>query len=79
MPQARLTEEAYSVVLRIADETGQTQQEVIERAVKLYERDRFFSEMEADFDRLHSDANAWAELQSEREEWENTLADASPE
>lgn len=79
MPQARLTEETYSLVIRIADETGQTQQEVIERAVRLYERERFFSEFESDFARLHADKDAWAEVEAERADWNGTLPDQSVE
>ncbi|MGQ0815265.1 MAG: toxin-antitoxin system protein [Gemmatimonadota bacterium] len=79
MPQARLTDETYSVVIRIANETGQSQQEVLERAVKLYEREQFFAEFEADFERLRSDSNAWAEMEAEREDWDAVLVDGSAE
>ncbi len=79
MPQARLTEEAYSVVVRLANETGQTQQEVLERAVKLYEREQFFAELEADFDRISSDEVAWAEVVAEREDWDQALVDGTAE
>ena len=79
MPQARLTEEAYSVVVRLANETGQTQQEVLERAVKLYEREQFFAELEADFDRVSSDEVAWAEVVAEREDWDQALVDGTAE
>lgn len=79
MPQARLTDETYSVVTRLANETGQTQQEILERAVKLYEREQFFAELNADFERLRADIGAWAELQAERDEWDAALVDGSPE
>ena len=79
MPQARLTDEAYELITRIARETGLTHQQVIERAVRLYEREQFFSEFEADFERVAADQNSWSELEAERSEWDATLLDGSSE
>jgi hypothetical protein len=75
--QARLSEETYLKVARLAEESNTTQTEIIDRAVKLYEREQFFAEMNAGFELL-SEADR-AELQAEREEWDETLADASAE
>lgn len=77
MPQARLSEEAYLAVTRIASETGITQQEVIERAVKLYEREQFFAGLEEDFAAVRANPQAATELDAEREEWDGTLMDGA--
>ena len=73
MPQARLSEETYAVVTRIANETGATQQEIIDRAVRMYERERFFAELNSDFERLQANPDAWAEFEAERAEWDAML------
>jgi hypothetical protein len=77
--QARLSEEAYLTVTRIASSTGKTQQEIIERAVRLYEREQFFAEFEASVSKLQSNPAAWAAHEAERDEWNNTLADGIDE
>lgn len=73
--QARISPETHSKVVRIAAETGKTQQEVIDLAVGRYEREMFLEQMNEGFARLRANPDAWQEVENEREEWDDTLAD----
>lgn len=73
--QARISPETHSKVVRIAAETGKTQQEVIDLAVGHYEREMFLQQMNEGFARLRENPEAWQEEESEREQWEVTLTD----
>jgi predicted transcriptional regulator len=73
--QARLSPETHSKVVRLAQETGKTQQEVIDLAVSRYERETFLERLNEDFARLRSDPEEWEKEQEERREWEATLGD----
>lgn len=73
--QARISPETHSKVVRIAAETGKTQQEVIDLAVGNYEREMFLQQMNEGFARLRANPEAWQEEETEREEWDDTLAD----
>lgn len=73
--QARISPETHSKVVRLAEETGKTHQEVIDVAVGKYERDLFLQQVNEGFARLREDAEAWQEEETERQEWETTLAD----
>ncbi len=78
-PQARLSPETHSKVVRLAQETGKTQQEVIDLAVSKYERETFLEQLNEDFARLRSDSEEWQKEQEERREWEATLGDGNEE
>lgn len=73
--QTRISENAHRKLSRIAAETGQTHQQVIEIALGRYERELFLDRMNEGFARLRADAAAWRDEQDERGDWENTLSD----
>lgn len=76
--QARISPETHKKLVRIAAETGKTQQEVIEAAVATYEREMFLQQVNEGFARLRADAEAWREEEAEREAWDGTLGDGDP-
>ncbi len=75
MPSARLSEVAREVVRRIAAESGDSMQDVLEKAIELYRRQRFLEESNRAFAALRADPKKWKAEQQEREEWDATVAD----
>jgi predicted transcriptional regulator len=77
--QARLSPETHEKVVRLAIETGTTQQQVIDIAVSKYEREVFLRQVNEGFASLRADSEAWREEQAEREAWDISLADTPSE
>jgi hypothetical protein len=78
----RMREETHQALHEIAAEEHASLQDVLAKAVDLYRRTRFFEQMNAAYDRLRSDPEAWAQELEEREAWDATLMDgieAEPE
>jgi hypothetical protein len=50
-------------------------QVILDQAVENYRRQRFFDQLNADFDALRRDPEAWAEYQNELALWDVTLMD----
>ncbi len=73
--QTRIAEHTHGLLVKLANQTGKTHQEVIDRALRCYARDLFLDQVNEGFSALRANKRAWkAELQ-ERAEWEATLAD----
>ncbi len=75
MPSARLSEAAREVVRRIAAESGDSMQDVLEKAIEVYRRQRFLEESNRAFAALRADPKKWKAEQQEREEWDAAVAD----
>lgn len=77
MPSAtvRISETARETLRDLAERTGESMQEILERAVEEYRRQRFLEDLNAGFAALRNDPDAWKEVLDEREEWEHTLSD----
>lgn len=75
MPQTRISERSHLAIRRISSETGQTSEQIVDRALDLFERDRLLDAINNGFAALKADSAAWAEEQMEREIWDATLAD----
>jgi predicted DNA-binding protein len=73
--QARISHETHKKLVRLAAETGKTQQDLIEAAVGSYERGMFLQQLNEGFARLRADTEAWREEEAERAEWDATLED----
>lgn len=59
----------------LAEQRGETMQQVLADAVEWYRRQRMIEETNARYAALRCDPGAWAEVQDERAAWEVTLAD----
>ena len=59
----------------MAQKSGQTMTDILDEAVKQLERQRFFEELNRQVMKLREDPVAWAEVESERAEWDVTLMD----
>jgi hypothetical protein len=54
-------------------------QSVLEQALEQYRRQQLLEATNAAYAALHTDAEAWADLERERSEWDQTLADGLEE
>ena len=59
----------------IAEQTGQSMQDVLDRAVEEHRRRVFFDSLNSYYAELRQDPKAWAEELEERAAWDVTLAD----
>jgi hypothetical protein len=50
-------------------------QEILERAIEGYRRERFLEEVNAAYAALRQNSKEWKEMQAERRQWETTLGD----
>jgi hypothetical protein len=71
----RVSAHSREMLLRLTKRSGRSMQQVIEDALDEYERQQYFAEMQAGYERLRADPEAWAEYQAELEEWDAVLAD----
>lgn len=65
----------YRLLKELAEQTGQTITDVLEKALDAYRRKLFFEQMNAGYAELRADPKAWAEHLREREVWDATLMD----
>ena len=77
--QTRISVLSHEKLVRLASETGRTHQEVIDIALRRYERELFLERLNEGFARLRSDQKAWEQEQAERADWDQTLTDGDAE
>lgn len=71
----RISPETREMLRRLAAETGESMQAVLERAVEAYRREHFLQESNRAFAALRADAQNWRSELQEREAWDATLGD----
>jgi predicted transcriptional regulator len=74
-PTVPISEAAHRILQELAEQTGQTVTEVLDKALDAYCRKLFFDRLNAGYAELRADPEAWAEHLAERKEWDATLAD----
>jgi hypothetical protein len=74
-PTVPISETSYQLLKELADQTGQTMLEVLDKALDAYRRKLFFEQMNAGYAELRADPEAWAEHLAERKLWDATLMD----
>jgi hypothetical protein len=75
----RVSQHTRALVHDLAQTDGVTMQEMIERAIEAYRRQRLLRETNAAYAVVRADAAAEAGLERERAEWDVTLADGLDE
>ena len=75
MKMIRLTEEANSHLDELAQDTGQSKQELMSAAIKMLAADYFFKKADQAYAALKKDSKAWKEELAERAEWETAQLD----
>ena len=74
-PTVRISEASHQVLKELAEQTGQTMMEVLDKALDAYRRKVFFEQLNAGYAELRADPEAWAEHLAERKLWDATLMD----
>src|SRR6184192_1596408 len=74
-PTVRISEASHQILKELAEQTGQTMTDVLDKALDAYRRKLFFEQMDAGYAELRADPEAWAEHLAERKQWDATLMD----
>jgi hypothetical protein len=74
-PTIRISKASHQVLKELAEQTGQTMMDVLDRALDAYRRKLFFEQLNAGYAELRADPEAWAEHLAERKLWDTTLMD----
>jgi predicted transcriptional regulator len=74
-PPVQLSDASHRILQELAEQTGQSASEVLDKALDAYRRKLFFDELNAGYAALRADPKAWAELEAERKLWDATLMD----
>lgn len=75
MPSTRISMPTREVLRRLAEESGESMQAVIEKALELYRRHLFLEESNRAFEALQANPELWKAEQGERDAWKITLSD----
>jgi hypothetical protein len=74
-PTVPISESSHQILKVLAEQTGQTVSEVLDKALAAYRRQLFFEQLNAGYAELRADPKAWAEHLAERKLWDATLMD----
>jgi hypothetical protein len=75
LPTVPISEKSHRLLQELAQQTGQTLTEVLDKALDAYRRTLFFDQLNAGYAELRADPQAWAEMEAERKLWDATLMD----
>ena len=75
----RISSSSYQILKSLSKGEGQSMQSVIDQAIEDLRRRKLLEATNRAFSELKADKKAWQEEVSEREIWENTLADGVEE
>ena len=75
MPTTRISGPSREVLRRLAEESGESLQAILAKALEVYRRQRFLEESNRAFEALRTNAKAWKVEQAERKAWDITLGD----
>ena len=72
----RISDKARQELRDLAQQSGESMQKVLEKAIELYRRQMFFEQLNASVHRLQEEhPDLWQQELEERRLWEGTLAD----
>ena len=66
MPATRISARDHERLQRLSEETGESQQDIIGRALDVYERERLLDALNQSFAELRANPAAWLEELAER-------------
>jgi predicted transcriptional regulator len=75
----RVSVQTRAVLHELAESSGASMQQVLDRALELYRRQKLLMDANLAYARLQEEADAWEEFQQEIQAWDATLADGLPE
>jgi predicted transcriptional regulator len=70
-----ISEMAHQILRELAEQTGQSMSDVLDKALDAYRRKLFFEQLNAGYAALRADPQAWAEELEQRKLWDATLTD----
>jgi predicted transcriptional regulator len=70
-----ISDATHRKLQELSAQTGQTTEEVVDRALEAYHRQVFFEQLNAGYAALRADRAASAELDADQRAWDATLAD----
>ena len=70
-----ISETAHRILERLAEQTGQTTTDVLDKALDAYHRKLFIEQVNAGYATLRADPVAWAEVERERRSMDGCLMD----
>jgi predicted transcriptional regulator len=71
----RVSRSTHGLLRELAEQTGDTMAEIVDRSVREYQRRRFWADYHAAYAAIQADPQARADLQGEVEGWDSTSAD----
>ena len=71
----RISDQSKNTLREISEESGESMQAIVDKAIEEYRRKRFLEAVNADYAALRADPEAWAEHQKELALWDCTLMD----
>jgi hypothetical protein len=74
-PTVPISEQSRRLLEKLADQTGETIMDVLDKALDVYRRKLFFDQLNAGYAELQADPDAWAAHLAERKLWDATLMD----
>jgi hypothetical protein len=74
-PTVRISEASHRVLREVAEKTGDTMVEILDKALDDYRRKLFFQMLNKGYALLRADPLGWAALKQERNVWDATLMD----
>jgi hypothetical protein len=74
-PTVPISEASHRLLKELAEQTGQTEMEVLDKALDAYRRKLFFDQLNAGYAEMQADPQAWSEHLAERRQWDATLMD----
>ncbi len=75
IPAISISETAHQILQELAEKTGQSMTDVLDKALDAYRRKLFFEQLNAGYAKLRADPQAWADELEERKLWDATLMD----
>jgi hypothetical protein len=70
-----MSETTHHTLLKLANSSGDTIQEILDKAIENYRRQLFLVQANESFLTLRNNETLWQEEIAEREVWDQTLAD----
>ena len=71
----RITETSHKMLQELAEQSGESMQAVLDKALEQYRRQRFLEAANADYAALRRNPEAWKGELEERKLWDQTLND----
>lgn len=71
----RISEEAKETLHRLAEQTGESMQAALSKAIEIYRRKRFLEEVNRAYAAVRRKSGEWSQIRKERQEWDRALLD----